>query len=292
MTATYPLSRDPERRLCDEVQPLSPAITVSVATRHCNQTVRRAVQSLIDQDHPELMVVVTSDGDGAVPRHALAELAEHPRVLVQELPESRGPYFAHDVVLRGAVSSLFAVQDADDVSLPDRFSRLFALLVRTGADATFGALRQCPVEGPSRVIRNRPWVDGPLQHRIDHFGLFRRSALLAVGGYYGGVRLGYDSFVTYALAVLGRCLAVEEVVYERRERPDSLTRAAETGFLSPARAQVRQALEARYRDLLEDPASAGTVRERFVPPEERRAIDDLAAALRGRIQERLSGRAE
>jgi hypothetical protein len=260
-----------------------PLVTVSIASRHCNETLPRAVESVVDQLDGRVLVVVTSDGDADGPRRALGPLVAHPRVFLVELENSHGPYFAHDIALRATATPLFAVQDADDLSSPHRFSLLWQLLRSSGADAVFGVVRDLSLAGKARLCSPRPWRPGPLEHLVDHFGLFCRKALLAVGGYYGGARFGYDSFITALLAAFGRCMATPEVVYERHERAGSLTRAPSTGLHSTARAELAVLLNRRYQSLLKDACLPGSLREQHVTFEERADIDRISAELGRRM---------
>jgi Glycosyl transferase family 2 len=282
----YLISRDRHLRLSAS-GPETRWIVVSVATKNCDGTLPRAVASLLEQTHEELLVVVTSDGDGDSPFRALGELALNPRVLPVEVPLSRGCFYVHDVVLRATPTQLFAIQDADDRSTPSRFSRLWKLLQASEADAAFGGVRKTSLNGEITNRAPRRWEPGPLLHFVGHFGLFRRDALIAVGGYYGGVPFGYDTFITASLAALGRCAATNEVVYEKFERSGSLTRSAATGHRTSARMHIRAELQQRYQAMLSDPDQLRHQRDRYVSVEDRLAMDAAALELRARISTRL-----
>jgi hypothetical protein len=249
-----------------------------------------AVQSILTQDYQRTLVVVTSDGDQGRPWLALGDLVRHPRVLTIELGQSLGPYYAHDIALRGSPFEFFAVQDADDVSTPQRLSTLVSLIDTTRADAAFGVVREVGLTGQQALNIPRVFETGVgMRHFVDHFGVFRRRSLLAIGGYYGGVRFGYDTFIVSSLGARGRCVATDDVVvYERHARPESLTRAAETGIGSPPRREYVQLLRDRFLRAEATPAFREAIREHAVSRNERDLIDKAATDLRGRLEARIA----
>ena len=67
------------------------------------------------------------------------------------------------------------------------------------------------------------------KYRSPHHGLFRSSSLQAIGGYYGGLRISYDTLVPNLILMTGRISHVPEPLYYRFIRPESLTHSSLTG---------------------------------------------------------------
>jgi hypothetical protein len=71
-----------------------------------------------------------------------------------------------------------------------------------------------------------------------------------LGGYYGGIRLSYDLFLTNAISILGKADGVDLPLYFRIERPTSMTVQSPTALRSPARLAAERVLESMYREIL------------------------------------------
>src|SRR5207248_437735 len=96
-------------------------------------------------------------------------------------------------------------------------------------------------QGPPRVVQPRLGPLGPeVAHVLDHHSLFSTEALRAVGGCYGGMRIGFDTLLMNILLMAGEVAGVEEVLYHRSVRATSLTGSQATGFGSPARKDAIQ----------------------------------------------------
>jgi len=213
-------------------------VTVSIAFHGCPGMLRQAVESILRQTHTDLTLVVVNDGD-APPWPLLADI-EDPRLVRFDLPANRGPYFAHAMVLSATRAPYFLVQDADDWSEPHRIETLLRHLRAEDAIAAVSSnrLHRPRKPGPPATLRY-PGVTRPLTnrltHRIGHHGLFRSEALHAIGGYFGGFRIGYDTLLMNFLLMTDRVVWVREALYHQRSHDGSLTRAAATGIASPAR---------------------------------------------------------
>ena len=201
------------------------------------------------------------------------------------------------------------IQDADDWSEPRRAQILVDLLTRSHADFAGSVLGQVTFEATASAAPNQlkrlgdivPAADAgsELIFRMPHHGLWRASSLRALGGYWGGQRIEYDSFLINVTLALGRAVWDRRLLYWRRIHPRSLTRAACTGLGSPARQAVRARLSCTYsliwHDLLDH--QSGRLNARDLVTRTRRRIAGLvtpaetldaavhAEALRGAMRE-------
>jgi hypothetical protein len=66
------------------------------------------------------------------------------------------------------------------------------------------------------------------KYRAPHHGLFRSSSLRAVGGYYGGLRISYDTLIPNLILMIGNISHVPESLYYRLIRRESLTHGKQT----------------------------------------------------------------
>lgn len=255
-------SMSPARPAAAEAPAPGRHVVVSIPYFGCGSYLVDTVESILEQTHRDLTLVVTNDADPEPPWDRLAHV-DDPRLIRFDLGANRGRYFVDDVVLRAVDGDLFLVQDADDWSEPDRVRALLEELERHSCDAVISDVNvfcerptadgfSGPHTSRGRIERARPLARpvGPeLRYLACHHGLFRRDSLLRLGGYFGGHLIGYDTFVMSLLLMTGRVGVVPRSLYHRRQRDGSLTTAPATGMRSPARREVRRSLSTLHRDL-------------------------------------------
>ncbi len=220
----------------------APSITVSIPYFRARPYIRRAVESILNQTHAALRLVVINDADPMGPWSELADI-DDPRLIRFDLPRNRGRYFADAVVLAATPDAWFATQDADDWSEPERLERLLRCALQSSADcavssiiherANGGGRRAASVDSVHKAL-GRP-MDSSFRHRLWHHALFRTSTLRSLGGYYGGFRMGYDTLLMNLLLLSSRVAGEERVLYHRLLRADSLVHDRATGLQSPSR---------------------------------------------------------
>jgi glycosyltransferase involved in cell wall biosynthesis len=229
----------------------NPRVTVSIPVYQSRDTLRAAVESILGQTYPHLRVVVTNDGDPRPPWDLLDDI-DDARLVRFDLPSNRGRYFADAVVLAATPDRFFAVQDADDISEPERIERLVAALEGNSAEVSFAAsyirFDNGHNEGRTETfpLFHEPPARG-FEHRVNHHaGLFNVEALLRIGGYYQGFRIGSDTLITSLLLLTARAAWHPEPLYTYLLRDGSLVNAPETCHDSPSRREAWEGLERLY----------------------------------------------
>lgn len=207
----------------------------------------RAIGSILRGSHRHVRVVAVSDGDGRKDWKEMSkELREDPRLVCVISPTNMGPYFNHDAVLRAASGPFFAVQDSDDVSHHKRLELQLKTMHEARAEAVHSPVYECDERGRKKLARCEYRPGPQWAHRADHFGLYSRAALLELGGYYAGFRLGYDTNLTSFLNLLAKTCATSEPLYTRHQRAGSLTRNGKTGYRSRARDASKEELRVMW----------------------------------------------
>lgn len=247
----------PSARSADASFDAHPCVTVTIPYYRCKAHIRKAVSSILGQTYARLRLVVVNDGDPDPPWDVLDDIKDS-RLVRVDLTANRGRYFADAVVLRATPDPFYLIQDADDWSAPNRLAVLLERLRSTDHLGVVSAAqwwRQAPNgDGARSPIRRLTYeaLDQPLTRsfafRSDHHGLFRTEALRAIGGYYGGFRIGYDTLIMNLLMMLGPVGFVNETLYHRVIRSNSLTTSAATGMRSPRRSAVHDRLQTLYRE--------------------------------------------
>lgn len=241
--------------------PRSGSVVAAVPHYRCRRYIRKAVVSLLEQTHRDIMVVVVNDGDPDPPWPELADITD-PRLRRFELSGNYGLYFAYALVVDATDREFLLVQDADDWSVPQRLS---TLLAKARDESAFAALsaQYAYRDGsadPPETVRYGKLLDAPVsrafQFRGAHHGLFRIDALRGIGGYYGGLRVEYDTLVVGLLHLMGGVCYVDEPLYHRVIRPESLTQARETGRASLFRLRCRETVHRMYEEVFDGRAEA------------------------------------
>ena len=243
----------------------------------------RALSSILEQHEVVVIVLVSFDG---VSDHdyRTSPLLKDPRVVSWSSTSNQGPYFHHHVALLCSPTSLFAVQDSDDVSASDRLALLEREIRSKRADAAFASV----VEHQGRRVfepklnttsSDKIAATGGLVHRLDHFGLYRTDFLSTLG-YYFGTHMGADTLLVNLAVRFGRCVAVPRAKYHRHLRAGSLTTAKSTGRNSAARAKAGTELRETWNAVrsLEEAESVASVlnRTRIAQAQEiQRAVSSL-----------------
>jgi glycosyltransferase involved in cell wall biosynthesis len=265
-------------------------VLVPIPYFDCLPYVRRAVESVLAQDHRDIRVIVMNDGDPNPPWPAIADIRD-PRLWRVEFDRSEGPYFALAAALLASESPLLLVQDADDWSEPNRISKLLSVMTENDVGAAVSAERlhsaasqASRVEDFTERIRLPPTK--AMFFTCQHHGLFRTDLLRRLGGYYGGFRVSYDLLMMRVLHLLGELSCTPEPLYHRLRRPGSLT----TSPLTRLRGEYREAVEAQLREIYasvvevchgtaSSAAGIAGLMHQFLPVEQRLRLQSHATAI-------------
>ena len=225
----------------------------------------RAVKSVLAQTVTLRCVVLC---DGIEP----PALPADDRLVVHQMPEAHGCYFARQVLLDASPYEWHAPVDSDDWIDPTHLEVMFDHL-----DGTQAAV-------PRRL---RGWVDGrgPREYGKGrfHVGLIGTDRMRAFGGYAPHEVVASDSLMLMLLKITGEVRSVTEpVTYNRVQREGSLTRDPATGH----RSEVRKATAKRNWATLHQAQRLRTARrireyrETLIPQDVKAALLLEAAALR------------
>lgn len=234
--------------------PTYPLVTVSMPYFNTPKTIRRAVDAVLAQTMPELRLVVINDGDPSS-HLELADIAD-PRLVIFDLPENHGRYFADAVVLEMCESPWFAIHDADDEASPTWLADLLDATrvsikpggaIRQGverADYVSTAQRVQTRDGGFTTEKVRANVTRPtLTHYAHMAGLWRTAWLRdELGGFHPAYRVGYDTLLSQLARMHGTGADLAEPLYTRYFRAGSLTTDRATGMRSAYRRDQRAKL--------------------------------------------------
>lgn len=221
-----------------------PLVTVSMPYFRTPETIRRAVDAVLNQTMRDLRLVVICDGSRL--GDELADIADE-RLIVFSLPENRGRYFADAVTLELCGSPWFAVHDADDEADPRWLERMLAAASSPdarGRDYVSTAQRVQARDGSFSIEKVKPPVTRPtLTHYAHMAGLWRTEWLRdTLGGFHPAYRVGYDTLLSQLARMHGAGVDLSEPLYTRYHRAGSLTTDRATGMRSAFRRDQRTKL--------------------------------------------------
>jgi len=228
----------------------APRVTVLIGAYDSAATLGGAIDAILGQTLTALELIVVDDGsrDGSA---AIAEAAagRDERVRVLRMGTNVGISRSLNAGIEAATAPVIAVQDADDLSAPERLARQLALLDERPDVAVVGC-RMREVDELGAELRPRTaFAAGDVRDVLLRFNpipntsaAFRRAAVRALGGYDPRYRYAMEYDLWLRLAERHAVVALDEVLATRRMSRTNVAARAE-------RAQIGEALAIRARAL-------------------------------------------
>jgi glycosyltransferase involved in cell wall biosynthesis len=232
--------------------------------------VREAVESLLEQEHAEVIIHLVDDASPEDTTQLLNRWKSHPRLRTYRNSRNVGQYTSFNNVSVCFETELAAVQDADDISLPHRMVTSGSLLYWTGGEFFGGAVewfgadqRLKPVYHETKQRdavprRTHGWSHYAPQKQVVYFvenptAMFRVELFRAKGGYadFGDPlanRASLDTEFLLRCRASGTHFAISrEIVTRYRVHTESATQNSLTGWGTPARTKAIQQVDFRSR---------------------------------------------
>jgi len=236
-----------------------PQLTVSTPTHNTPyKLLKRAASSVLASSDVDLRLVIVRDGGDW-----LKEVPDDPRLVVFELPENMGRYFADAVVTTALDDGFWCPLDSDDWVEPEHYARMIKVASRNGAACSrywrHQTVKPGFIQEPARASMNANRAGfAHLFHWCS--GMYSMDRVRLAGGIHPGYRVGFDTMFAMMLALTGPIDVCNEIGYHWcRRAHGSLTTSPLTRFGSPARAQAKAQLRAlweqAYRAKDADPAA-------------------------------------
>ncbi len=238
----------------------TPPVAVLLPIHNAAATLAEALESLAAQTFTDFTILAVDDGSTDATRDILAAWQRRePRLRVLTRPH-QGIVAALQAGLEACRAPLIARMDADDRAHPQRlavqvaFLRAHPEVALVGARARLhpagfqGGGMQAYLDWQNRLltdadIRREIFIESPFVHPTV---VFRREAVLAVGGYRDGPWLeDYDLWLRLYLAG-ARFAKVPDVLLDWRDHPHRVTR-------SDSRASLENLLRLKARYLARGP---------------------------------------
>lgn len=142
-----------------------PQVSVLMPVFNAEETVLRAIRSILEQSFTELQLIVVDDGSTDQSADRVASIHDDRLVLIRE--NHHGVAHAANTALRHADAPLIARMDADDVAANDRIQKQRDLLLHRNLDVVGSQVRITTLSGQAvpEMGRYERWINvETLQH--------------------------------------------------------------------------------------------------------------------------------
>jgi glycosyltransferase involved in cell wall biosynthesis len=204
---------------------MSPAISVILPVHNREDTLGRAIQSVLDQGFGDFELIVVDDGS----KDKSAKVAEgfdDARIRFVQLAENRGGNVARNEGLKAARAPLIAFLDSDDAYLPQKLERVVAIFgQRPELDLLVDSFVkvQPPGSKPERVTRRNPAIDDQEKFKRALFTRrlwkatpsisLRRDAAIRAGMFDETLRRLQDFDFLIRVAAVACCASTDDVLW-------------------------------------------------------------------------------
>jgi hypothetical protein len=205
---------EPSARLVRPLPPppamSAPVISVLMAARDADDTIRGSVESALAQVEERLELIVIDDGSRVPVSELLADVRD-PRLSVLRHARSRGVQAARNTGLARARGEFIAQLDADDLWMPEYASTVLPRFEDPGVGLVYSNSRILGHPAGQEL-----YIQDPSVHPMDRFPKFaeqnpvpsltatmRAGALRAVGGWRTWLRQAFDYDVYARLIMAG-----------------------------------------------------------------------------------------
>ncbi|RVV97628.1 glycosyltransferase family 2 protein [Mesobaculum littorinae] len=187
-----------------------PLISIIMPVHNAEETVEKAIQSILDQTWKNLEIIAVDDCSTDSTPHLLRRIMQKdPRLRVHRLPVNAGPYVARNVALGMARGDWITCHDADDWAHPKRLEDHLGVVLPDGAQADQASvthmIRMRPDGFFDTIVNANPFSPDGVTRISSVSALFQAEFLRNRLGYWDTVRVGADSeMISRAQHVTGK----------------------------------------------------------------------------------------
>lgn len=216
---------------------ISPLVSVIIPTYNRAETVRRSIDSALEQTYRPIEVIVVDDGSIDATREVLESYGQRIHPVYQE---NGGPSVARNTGAAAANGEFIAFLDSDDVWKPAKLARQVHLMLEGGecvpccisnaeivCEEQSATTTTFDISGVMTNLQEGFWLN-PAPILATRFILFnqvvmiRREAFCKVGGFKPELRLLEDYDLAFRLARLGPWGFIAEPLVEKYNDTDGI----------------------------------------------------------------------
>lgn len=217
-------------------------VSVIMAVYNGEDYLQESIQSILHQTHRDFEFIIVNDGSTDQTKSILDQLKETDnRIQVIHLETNKGVSHARNTAVQHAKAEWIAVQDDDDISLPNRLQEQVEFIENVPnivAVCTFiksipgsGSVTEEQLMAAEEFVNSTITFEQILQKRFRDCviccgtAMFSKKSFQEVGGYTTGLAIGEDyELFLFKLLELGHIEVIPKILYHYRIDPNSVTR--------------------------------------------------------------------
>lgn len=229
-----------------------PAVSIVMSVYNGKSLLPATMDSMLNQTWKDFEFIIIDDGSNDGATDLLQDYASRDSRIRLTVRENKGLTYTLNEGLRQATAPLIARMDADDISMPDRLEKQVRFM-NEHPDVVLlgGAHDYIDVQGRRLFTIRPPLDDSSLQQQclegttpICHpLAMFRRDAVLKVGGYDESYAVAQDLELWLRLGEIGKLACLPDVILQYRLHDKSLSETRQALQVS----EMRQACEAAWK---------------------------------------------
>lgn len=174
-------------------------VSIGMPAYNSAVTLKYAVQSILNQSHENIELIIIDDcSKDDTEKVARELLKQDTRVKYHRNKINVGPYVSRNIALKIAKGKYFTINDADDISHPDRISDHIEYIKRTNAD--FVESRLLRLTHDLIFISD---IKGNFCRKNLSSIFFERAKVIEKFGYWENLRFGADSEFEERMITMG-----------------------------------------------------------------------------------------
>ncbi|MDD4955310.1 MAG: glycosyltransferase [Candidatus Omnitrophica bacterium] len=215
---------------------MNPKVSVILPVYNCERYISQAIDSILNQTFQDFELIIVNDGSQDKTRRIIDSYKDA-RIIVVENEFNEGAVPSRNKAIALAKGEYIALQDADDKSLPEKFSKQVKVLDENSSIGAVGSYFVfSDMAGKESYIAAMPCDNKTIQERLPlefifcHCSImFRAKIIKALGGYRKELFLSEDYDLLLRVSEVSQIVNIPEVLYAYRlnHQSSSLTRRCE-----------------------------------------------------------------
>ncbi|WP_207394457.1 glycosyltransferase family 2 protein [Bremerella alba] len=209
-------------------------VSVVIPVFNAELYLKRALESMLSQTLNEIEIICIDDGSTDDSLKILQEFQAVDDRLIVVSQANAGAATARNLAIEMARAEFVATLDADDYCSPHRLETQLEFLQRNPECVAVGSFAEIVDEYERSItVVTTPTEHSDLDTRAFKYGecamcgpalMYRRSALIQVGGYREQYNFVEDFDLFFRLAEVGKLACLPDVLYYYRQLPTSICR--------------------------------------------------------------------